>query len=68
MEHLTEEEKAELLEDAGSVELRQDFAAMSMRSKRLSPLEWLDFLTQMSNLTGQTRRKVKIMKGDNFLL
>ena len=66
--YLAEEEKAEMLEDTSSVELQKAFAPMNMSLERLSPLEWLDFFTQVSNLSIQTKGDQNIIKGDAFLL
>lgn len=68
MTHLTNQDKAELLEDARSPIRRREFAGMKARSKTLSPVEWIDFLTQLSRLTAEHTRDPSPILGDRFVL
>jgi len=68
MTRLTEQDKSELLADARRPTLQAEFAAMNARSKKLTPAEWVDFLTQVSRMgigNGQTSRRIK---GDRYIL
>lgn len=68
MTHLTDQDKAELLEDARSATLQAGFAGMNMRSKRLTPLEWLEFLTDVTKLSLENARNRPLIRGDRFIL
>ena len=69
MAQLTEEDKADLLEEASSEKRRDEFAVLNMRSKVLSPLDWVDFLTQVSKLSAPDGTKEKqLIRGELFLI
>ena len=68
MTHLTDQDKAELLEDARSSAAQREFASMNVRSKRLTPVEWLDFLTMASRLSVEDAANRSLIRGENFLL
>ncbi len=50
MTHLSEAEKQEFLEDAASLNRREDFACMNSNSLVLAHAEYLEFLTFASTL------------------
>lgn len=68
MTHLTDKDKAELLEDARAATLQAEFAGMNTRLKKLTPLEWLVFLTDAAKLSLENTRNRPRIQGDNFLL
>jgi hypothetical protein len=69
MTWLTEDDKAELLEDANSAQRQQEFSLMKTASRRLTPVEWLVFLTQFSSFTQHNKALSKaLIQGNNFKL
>ena len=68
MTHLTDQDKAELLEDARSASRQMEFAGMNVRSKKLNPVEWLDFLTRFSRLGLKNTANQTLIKGNRFKL
>jgi hypothetical protein len=65
---LSEQDKIELLVDAGSVERQQEFEKMNRRAATLSPVEWLDFLNQAAKLSHKTNHVSARITGNKFLL
>jgi hypothetical protein len=63
MTRLSDQEKRELLADAASNELQQDFREVAARSTPLAPSEYLAFLTWASNFSKEKLEDRKPMTG-----
>lgn len=70
MARLSEEEKQELLEDARSENLREEFAALKKFSndRVLSPREFIEFLDWAQQFMTEDTSKRPPITGDRFLL
>jgi len=54
MARLSDQEKQDLLDMAGSVSMTEDFARLRQTNKTLTPMEYLEFLTWASELATES--------------
>ena len=70
MAKLTEQEKRELLEDASSPALREDFAFLKNQqiARKLTPIEFIKFLGWLQQYMTEDPKSRGPIRGDVFIL
>ncbi len=64
---LSDKERQELLQDAGSKERRDEFRQIDVRRHPLTPSAFIEFLTWTNRVHG-ARARTLAMKGEHFLM